>query len=132
MELYSAFFDAFTTPEDTSPFPMPRVTIFVAVSGGGIVKDGTERVGAFPVLINRRTYPKERKNTSDMRRCGPATPAVFSQFIFRYSLKKRELCAYIASTRHRPAIITRMKLDNLGININATAIAIISMNTDGI
>ena len=132
MEVYSAFLDAFTIPDDTSPFPIPRVTMLVAVAGGGIVKDGTESVGAFPLVINRMMYPSERRTTSPIMRYGPAIPAVLSQFIFLYSLKNRYPWAYMASTRHRPATITRMKLDSLGINTNATAIPIIIMNTDGI
>jgi hypothetical protein len=78
----------FVNPAFTRPFPIPRVTKFVAVDGGGIVFEGMERLGAFPEDTRKMIYPTERIMTSPTSKYGEtiAAAALDAQFMFLYSL----------------------------------------------
>jgi hypothetical protein len=64
------------------------VTTFVAVEGGGILRDGIERLGALPDEKRNNIYPIDKSMTKPISKYGEAMAEVaeFAQFIFLYSL----------------------------------------------
>ena len=58
--------DTLATPAFTRPFPISRVTTFVAVDGGGMLRDGIGKDGIFPEENIMIMYPSDNKTTEPM------------------------------------------------------------------